>query len=92
MHSLKLYVRVSRKVVAVPWMCLGVEAVTRECIGLDSGTLRNVTSSVVIRGLTIWHAEMNLGGETITQPTRDMRFPAQGCSIYSQTSPLLGRC
>lgn len=49
-----------------------------------------VTSGAVIRGLILWHAEMNLGGETITQPTRDMRFPAQGCSIYFQTSPLLG--
>lgn len=31
-----------------------------------------MTSGVVIRGLTLWHAEMILGGETFAQPTRDI--------------------
>jgi hypothetical protein len=46
--------------------------------------------SAVIRGLILWHAEMKVGGEIIAQPTRDIRFPAHGCSIYFQASPLLG--
>ena len=53
-------------------------------------THSRVTSGAVIRGLTLWHAEMKLGGEIIAQPTRDMSFPAQDCSIYFQTLPLLG--
>jgi len=53
-------------------------------------THSRVTSGAMIRGLTLWHAEMKLGGEIIAQPTRDIPFPAQGYSIYFQTHPLLG--
>jgi hypothetical protein len=66
--------------------CLGVEAVTPlrvpNAVSWPIRYILALTSCAVIRGLTLWHAEMNSGGETIAQPTRDIRFPAQGCSIY----------